>query len=103
METEETEAGSTTARAKAVIRNSAGIHCRPTAVIVKTAREFNDEITIRNQEGNTANPCSAIEILGLGLDQGAEAEIEVTGPTAEECCQRLVEVLEREYDFPPLD
>lgn len=88
-------------RATAVIRNNAGIHCRPSAVIVKEARSFNAEIEVRLSRGDKANPCSAIELLTLGLDQGTEIEIEAKGPDAETCCRRLVELFETEFDFPP--
>ncbi len=88
-------------RATAVIRNNAGIHCRPSAVIVKEARGFNAEIVVRSSRGDTANPSSAIELLALGLDQGSEIEIQAKGPDAEPCCRRLAELFETQYDFPP--
>ncbi len=90
-----------TYRAKAVIRNSAGIHCRPTAVIVKEARRFECEISVHTSNDTTADPKSAIELLALGLDEGTEIEIEANGDSAPACCQRLVELFETEFDFPP--
>ena len=92
-----------TYRAKAVIRNSAGIHCRPTAVIVKESRRFECEITVHTSNDATADPKSAIELLALGLDEGSEIEIEATGDSASACCRRLVELFETEFDFPPRD
>jgi phosphocarrier protein HPr/phosphocarrier protein len=93
-----------TVTAKAVIRNAAGIHCRPTAVIVKEARAFETEtITVIASSGIHANPTSAIELLSLGLDQGAGITIEVTGERAETCCTKMVQLFETNFDFPPRD
>jgi phosphocarrier protein HPr len=92
----------TSCSAKAVVRNSAGIHCRPTAVIVKEARSFDvDSIVVRAAHGGSANPASAIELLALGLDQDSEVEIEVTGAEAAVCCEKLVTLFETHFDFPP--
>jgi phosphotransferase system HPr (HPr) family protein len=91
-----------TVTAKAVIRNAAGIHCRPTAVIVKEARIFDTEtISVIAPSGVHANPVSAIELLSLGLDQGAEVTIEVSGEQAEACCAKMVQLFETNFDFPP--
>lgn len=89
------------ASAKAVVKNTAGIHCRPTAVIVKEARRFEDVIEVTSPEGMSADPKSAIELLSLGLEKGAEVGIDVKGATAEACCRKLVELFETEFDFPP--
>ncbi len=88
---------------KAVIKNNAGIHCRPTAVIVKEARRYDNAISVISSDGMSADPTSAIELLALGLDKGSEVEVEVKGPAAQACCERMVELLETEYDFPPRD
>ncbi len=97
------ERGDGEASGRAVIRNNAGIHCRPTAVIVKEARQFDDDITVGVDEGETADPKSAIELLSLGLDKGAEVTIRAVGGTAAACVEAMIELLEREYDFPPRD
>jgi phosphocarrier protein HPr len=98
QEQEQNEPG---VRAKAEIRNNAGIHCRPTAVIVKEARTFDDEITVSVAgDSATGDPKSAIELLSLGLDKGTKIEIHAVGPTAARCVERMVELFETEFDFP---
>ena len=42
-----------------------------------------------------------MSILSLGLRQGAEIAIEVIGPEDESVCSELVELFEKEFDFPP--
>ena len=98
---EEMESHEVTCRAKAVIKNNAGIHCRPTAVIVKEARRFDAQITIESEDAGSADPTSAIELLSLGLDKGAHVDLEATGPDAESAVTKLAELLETEFDFPP--
>ncbi len=87
---------------QAVIKNRAGIHCRPTAVIVKEARNFDDEIMVHagDQSGDAK---SAIELLSMGLEEGATVEIRSSGPTASASVARMVELFETEFDFPPRD
>lgn len=101
MDATPTDSGEGSCSRKALIRNNAGIHCRPTAVIVKEARSFENEITVHAPDGTPANPTSAIELLALGLDKDSEIEIEVKGADAQRCCERMVELFETEYDFPP--
>lgn len=84
----------------AVIRNGQGIHCRPSAVIVKEARSFDSEIEIITDTGS-GDPRSAIELLSLGLDQDKRVTVRATGADAQACCDRMVELLETEFDFPP--
>ncbi len=87
----------------AVISNRAGIHCRPTAAIVKEARQFDSDITVVAPDEQTADPKSAIELLSLGLDHGAEIRIRISGRDADDCATRLKELFETEFDFPPKD
>lgn len=92
--------GESVATQRAVIKNRAGIHCRPTAVIVKEARTFEDEITVQSEE-QTGDAKSAIELLSMGLEEGATVEIHTAGPTASTSIARMVELFETEFDFPP--
>lgn len=98
-ETKETD-GQAAQRATAVIRNSAGIHCRPTAVIVKAARQFDGPVTVHTPAGGSADVRSAIELLSLALEAGSTVEIEAGGSDAAACLQRMVELFETEFDFP---
>lgn len=84
----------------AVIRNEAGIHCRPSACIVKAALSYPGEITVIAPSGS-CDPRSIIALISLGLEKGTEITIRVDGPDEEEQCLRLVELFETHYDFPP--
>ena len=84
----------------ATIRNEAGIHCRPSAVIVKVVEGYQGRVHVTAEEG-PADLRSMMSILSLGLRQGAEIAIEVIGPEDESVCSELVELFEKEFDFPP--
>ncbi|AKJ63304.1 HPr family phosphocarrier protein [Kiritimatiella glycovorans] len=85
--------------AKAVVTNSAGIHCRPSAKIVEEARDYPGTITVAH--GNEATELgSVLELISLALEQGAEVSITVEGPDEERVCERFRELFETHFDFP---
>ena len=86
--------------AKAIVKNEAGIHCRPSAVLVKAGTAYAGEILVTTESG-TCTLTSALECIMLGLEQGAEVTIHVTGPDEEAFCKKLVELFETHFDFPP--
>ncbi len=86
---------------EAIIRNAQGIHCRPTALIVKKARSFPQRIVIKTAQGGEANPHSAIELLSLGLECGAKVQIHVEGDQASHCASVMADLFETNFDFSP--
>ena len=84
----------------AIVQNSAGIHCRPAAIILKEVLGYKGEITLRSETG-TCRLASVMELLTMCLEQGAEITVSVHGANEETIAARLVELFEREYDFPP--
>lgn len=83
----------------AIIRNSAGIHCRPSACIVKAASSYPGTITVIAPTG-ACDPRSIMALIGLGLEPGTPITIRVEGPDEEEQCRRFVELFETHFDFP---
>lgn len=84
----------------AVIRNEAGIHCRPSAILVQTGFAYDGEILVQSENGS-CDLTSALECIMLGLEKGAEVKIQVTGPDEDEFGRKLVELFETTFDFPP--
>jgi phosphotransferase system HPr (HPr) family protein len=84
----------------ATVQNEAGIHCRPSAVLVREGMAYEGEILIMADSGS-CNLTSALECIMLGLEKGAEVTIQVSGPNEEEFGKRLVELFETHFDFPP--
>ncbi len=87
-------------KAKAVVQNEAGIHCRPSAILVQEGCAYEGEILVTAQAGS-CNLKSALELIMLGLEKGTEINIEVTGPDEEDEAKKLVELFETHFDFPP--
>lgn len=84
---------------KAVIKNHAGIHCRPTAVITQAASEVTIPVTVFAPAGSCTLG-SALELLMLCLDEGTEITIQVDGPNEEAVAAQFKELFETEFDFP---
>ncbi len=88
---------------KVKIRNKAGIHCRPSSVILTTIKADFPE-TKFNLVTDDHPPTELNSILGLislGLHYGNEALLKVEGLNEEEACTKIAELLENEFDFPP--
>lgn len=81
------------------IRNHAGIHCRPSSVIIAKAGEFpGHEFQLISSKG-TSSLTSILDLLSLGLQEGENAVLTVSGAQEEEACAALVQAFEFEYDF----
>ena len=85
---------------KAIIQNEAGIHCRPSAILVKEGTAYDGEILVQAASGS-CNLTSALDLIMLGLEKGTEISIQVSGPNEEEEARKLVELFETHFDFPP--
>ena len=79
--------------ATAIIRNEAGIHCRPSAILVKEGMAYAGDILVTAESG-TCTLTSALECIMLGLEKGAEVTIQVTGPDEQAFGRKLVELFE---------
>ena len=86
--------------AKAVVQNEAGIHCRPSAVLIKEGSAYSGKILVTAETGS-CNLTSALDLIILGLECGVEVTIQVEGPDEEAYCRKLVELFETHFDFPP--
>lgn len=83
----------------AVIKNSAGIHCRPTAVITQEATKTGSVISVICPAGR-CELGSALDLMMLGLEQGTQITLQVDGPDEEAVVAQFKELFETEFDFP---
>lgn len=84
----------------ATIHNAQGIHCRPSGVICKACENYNGEIILVAGEAEVRLK-SIMDIILLGLFKGDSVVIRVSGENETEMCEKLVELFEKNYDFPP--
>lgn len=87
-------------RATATIRNSAGIHVRPSALIIETIKDYPGKIILKTDRMKTVL-ATAIDLLSLGLLRGDTVDIEVIGPQEKSICTKVKRLFETEFDFPP--
>ena len=85
---------------RATVQNAHGIHCRPSAVIIREAAGYPGEICV-TAGSRKCDLRSVMSLIALGLQQGADVSIRVSGPEAEQLCRRLVGLFEKHFDFPP--
>lgn len=84
------------------IRNKAGIHCRPSGVILNAIRdEFPGHRFFLAVKDGEIELGSIFDLLSLGLACGATARLKAEGPEAEKALRRIGDLLEYEFDFPP--
>lgn len=74
------------------ILNSLGLHARPAAQFVKTARQFNSKISIC-RGGDVFSAASILDLLSADLGCGSKCTLEAHGPDAEAALMRLKALL----------
>lgn len=85
------------------VHNRAGIHCRPSSVILNTVnQEFPDHrFTVIASDGQETELNSILSLISLGLACGDRADLRVEGPQEEKALARIGDLFEYEFDFPP--
>ena len=84
----------------AVVQNQAGIHVRPSGVIIEEIGDYSGRISAE-AHGFSVDLNSVMGLLSLGLVQKDEVKIRVEGPDEEKTAAKVKELFERHYDFPP--
>lgn len=81
---------------RVIIHNEAGLHARPAAVFVKTAKQFTCKVTVTSKE-KTADAKSLVRVLGLGITKGTEVEIAANGDDENEAITTLTELVTNNF------
>ena len=84
------------------IRNTAGIHCRPSSVILNAvnAECADHAFTLTNSRGERCELNSIMGLLALCLTCGETAVLTVEGADEENALKRIGDLFEYEFDFP---
>lgn len=85
---------------RAVVQNQAGIHVRPSGVIMQAASGYSGQISLRTASMETPLD-SVMSLIALGLFPGDWVEVSVSGPDEAAMCDTLVGLFEKHFDFPP--
>ena len=82
-----------------VVKNEAGIHCRPSTEILTTVQKFSNVKVFVEAKGERVELNSMLGLLGLGLAYGDEVKIIVEGNEEEEVCDLIAELFAFNFDF----
>ena len=80
-----------------VVRNRAGIHARPAALIVQTAAGFSSHIEFRN-EHESINAKSIMGIITLGAGYNSTITIVAEGEDEAEAVEKLARLFENRFE-----
>ncbi len=83
----------------AVIQNKAGIHVRPSGVIMGEISGYGGTISLE-ADGVSVELTSIMALLSLGLVQGSKVLVRVEGENEEAEAEQIAALLERNFDFP---
>lgn len=78
------------------VRHEVGLHARPAALFVKTAKQFNCDIKVTHG-GREANAKSILGVLTLGANQGAVITIRAEGEDANQALAALEALVEDNF------
>jgi len=78
------------------IHHKVGLHARPAASFVQTARQFESDIKVTHGE-REANGKSILKVLTLGAEQGAVITVHAEGEDAEAALAALKALIENNF------
>jgi phosphocarrier protein len=84
-----------------IVKNDAGIHCRPSSEIMMAVQEYSDCKFHINTSNGEADITSILSLIGLGLLKGDSVTLTVEGAREKEACEKIASLFEYEFDFPP--
>ena len=88
LRTDDSGSGVAEAKAFVILKNTAGLHCRPAGAFVRTAKSFRSSLTLTHAR-KEANGKSILDVMGLEARKGSLVVIKATGDDAQEAVQAL--------------
>jgi len=82
---------------KVTVLNEAGLHARPSSMLVKTASGFKSDLQIA-MYGYRVNGKSILGLMTLAAEQGSEMELIVEGPDEDEAIEALTKLFENKFN-----
>jgi phosphocarrier protein len=79
------------------VQNRAGIHARPSALLVQTTKNFQSNIFIE-KGSDRINAKSIMGIITLGAAYGTELKIIAEGPDENEAVSAIVKLFETKFE-----
>jgi len=79
------------------INNKLGIHARPAAQLVKTANQFDADITIE-KDGEEADGKSIMGLMMLAAGHGSILTVSTEGPQDQEALEAIGKLIESDFE-----
>ncbi len=84
------------------IKNTAGIHCRPSSVILNKIQEFPGHTFHISAPGRAETELNSIlSLIAMGLHKGDRVTIKVSGANEQQAADAIADLFATEFDFPP--
>ncbi len=80
-----------------VVKCKCGLHARPAATVMKTAKTFQSAIRI-SKDGKSGNAKSIIDVLSINVNCQDTVEVTCDGTDEVEAMQAIKAILESEID-----
>lgn len=81
---------------KLTVQNKVGLHARPAAMFVQTARQFASEIHLAKGD-KLANAKSVLDVLTMGVAQNDEITIDAEGDDASQALSTLQSLVQTKF------
>ena len=79
------------------VKNRAGIHARPAAIIAQTANKFKSEINLTRDDA-TVNAKSIMGVIAMGAGYNTQMPLTVTGPDESEAASVIESLFESKFE-----
>ena len=79
------------------VTNKAGIHARPSALLVKTASQFDSEVFL-SCEGTEVNAKSIMSVMMLAAAMGSVVRIRTEGPDEDKALMAIEALFENKFN-----
>jgi phosphocarrier protein len=80
-----------------VVRNRAGIHARPAALIARRANEFTSEILIE-KDSTTVNAKSIMGVITMAAGYNTNLTVRAEGPDEKQAVDAIYELFESKFE-----
>ncbi|MFU8812664.1 MAG: HPr family phosphocarrier protein [Balneolaceae bacterium] len=78
------------------LRNRAGLHARPSSVLVKKAAEFESDFFVE-LSGYRVNGKSILGLMTLAAEEGSQMKLILDGPDEEEAAEAIAALFENRF------
>ncbi len=80
------------------VHHRPGLHARPSLAIVKTVQRFQSKVRLRNGH-QEANASDILQVMSLGVPEGAEVTFTAEGPDAELVLDALAKLFANDFEM----